>query len=90
MITATAPLQMMRAEINVNDFHRWMGDKRLGDPDHAMHCLLTEGFGKLAPKPFRLITPRDQSSGFLYGYGQPTPKHCGKPPQSAPTRCNAG
>ena len=69
MITATAPLQMMRAEINVNDFHRWMGGKRLADPGHAMHCLLTEGFGRLAPKPFRLIPPRDQSTGFLYGYG---------------------
>ena len=69
MTTATAPLQMIRAEINVNDFHRWMGGKRLADPDHAMHCLLTESFGELAPKPFRLITPRDQSTGFLYGYG---------------------
>ena len=69
MITATAPLQMIRAEISVNHFHRWMGGKRLTDPDHTMHCLLTEGFGGLAPKPFRLITLRDQSTGFLYGYG---------------------
>ena len=69
MITATAPLQMIRAEISVNHFHRWMGGKRLTDPDHTMHCLLTEGFGGQAPKPFRLITPRDQSTGFLYGYG---------------------
>ena len=29
MTTATAPLQMIRAEINVNDFHRWMGGDRL-------------------------------------------------------------
>ena len=76
MTTAKAPLQMIRAEINVNDFHRWMGDKRLTDPDHAMHCLLTECFGELAPKPFRLITPRRPedkpeapSTGILYGYG---------------------
>ena len=69
MITATVPLQMIRAEISVNDFHRWMGGKHLADPDHAMHCLLTECFGEMAPKPFRLITPRDQSTGILYGYG---------------------
>ena len=69
MTAITAPLQMIRAEISVNDFHRWMGGKRLADPDHAMHCLLTESFGELAPKPFRLIIPRDQSTGFLYGYG---------------------
>lgn len=69
LATTTAPLQMIRAEISVNDFHRWMGGKRLADPDHAMHCLLTECFGELAPKPFRLITPRGQSTGFLYGYG---------------------
>jgi CRISPR system Cascade subunit CasE len=70
-IAQTATLQMVRAEISVRDFHRWMGSKRLQDPDHAMHCLLTECFGKgLAPKPFRLVMPRDWSKGVLYGYGQ--------------------
>ncbi len=64
-----AVLQMIRAEINVNEFHRWMGVRRLGDPDHAMHCLLSECFGDLAPKPFRLIVPRGGSTGVLYGYG---------------------
>jgi CRISPR system Cascade subunit CasE len=68
-IAQTATLQMVRAEISVRDFHRWMGSKRLQDPDHAMHCLLTECFGELAPRPFRLITPRGGSSGVLYGYG---------------------
>lgn len=66
----TEPLQMIRAEINLRDFQRWMGMRRLQDPDHAMHCLLVESFGKdLAPKPFRVITPRSGSSGCLYGYG---------------------
>ena len=72
-----ATLQMIRAEINVREFHRWMGIRRLQDPDHAMHCLLTECFGKpphegdgLAPKPFRLILPRDCPQGTLYGYGK--------------------
>ena len=64
-----APLQLVRADVRVRDFQRWMGGKRLQDPDHAMHCLLTECFGDLAPKPFRLIVPRGASCGVLYGYG---------------------
>ena len=72
--TANAPattgvLQMVRAEVNVRDFQRWMGTRRLQDPDHAMHCLLTECFGDLAPRPFRLIVSRGGSIGCLYGYG---------------------
>ena len=62
-------LQMVRAEINGREFQRWMGSRRLQDPDHAAHCLLKECFGELAPKPFRLIMPRDGTTGLLYGYG---------------------
>ena len=66
----TEPLQMIRAEISVRDFQRWMGTRRLQDPDHGMHCLLTECFGReLAPRPFRAIFPRGGSHGCLYGYG---------------------
>lgn len=66
----TEALQMIRAEINVRDFQRWMGMRRLQDPDHGMHCLLTECFGHdLAPRPFRAIFPRGGSRGCLYGYG---------------------
>lgn len=66
----TQTLQMVRAEINVRDFQRWMGMRRLQDPDHGMHCLLTECFGRdLAPKPFRAIFPRGGFQGCLYGYG---------------------
>ena len=68
--TAAATLQMVRVGINVRDFQRWMGEKRLQDPDHAIHCLLTECFGDLTPKPFRLIIPRGDPRGCLYGYGQ--------------------
>ena len=64
-----APLQMIRAEISVRHFQRWMGMRRLQDPDHAMHCLLVESLGKdLAPKPFRLMTSQGVSRGCLYGY----------------------
>ena len=66
----TQPLLMVRAEISVRDFQRWMGMRRLYDPDHGMHCLLTECFGRdLAPRPFRAIFPRGGSRGCLYGYG---------------------
>ena len=65
-----AALQMVRAEVNVRDFQRWMGMRQFQDPDHAMHCLLTECFGDLAPRPFRLILPRGNSTGCLYGYGR--------------------
>lgn len=66
----TEPLQMIRAEINVRHFQRWMGMRRLQDPDHGMHCLLTECFGPgLAPRPFRAIFPRGGTHGCLYGYG---------------------
>ena len=67
--TAAGALQMIRAEVSVRDFQHWMGTRRLQDPDHAMHCLLTECFGDLAPKPFRLIAPRGGATGCLYGYG---------------------
>ena len=66
----TGTLQMTRAQIDARAFRRWMGERRLQDPDHAMHCLLTECFGEFAPKPFRLILPRDGSNGVLYGYGR--------------------
>ena len=50
----TEPLQMVRAEISVRDFQRWMGIRRLQDPDHGMHCLLVESFGTGpgSPGPF--------------------------------------
>ena len=75
--TANAPvaagvLQMIRAEVSVRDFQRWMGARRLQDPDHAVHCLLTECFGDLAPRPFRLMTTRGGATASLYGYGQAT------------------
>ena len=67
---ASQPLFMLRAEVALREFRRWMGIRRLQDADHAMHCLLTESFGELAPRPFRLIMPRGQSHGVLYGYAR--------------------
>ena len=69
-VTEPAQLQMIRAEVNMAEFHRWAELRRLQDPDHAMHCLLRETLGELAPKPFQLIVPRDGGRGSLYGYGR--------------------
>ena len=69
-VVSSQTLFMIRAEVALREFRRWMGIRRLQDADHAMHCLLTESFGELAPRPFRLITPRGQASGVLYGYAR--------------------
>ena len=58
----TATLQMIRAEVNTRELQRWMGTRRLQDTDHAMHCLLVECFGDLAPSP---------SASSLRALGQP-------------------
>ena len=63
-------LQMIRADVWLDELQRWMGSRRIEDIDRAMHALLTECFGGLAPKPFRLIAPRSGRHGVLYGYAQ--------------------
>ena len=67
---------MIRADIDLRAFYRWAGSRGMisrnaFDPGFAMHCLLTESFGRdLAPKPFRVIIPRDRgcAGGTLYAY----------------------
>ena len=62
-------LWMIRAEISIRDLMRWIGVRRLTDPDHAMHCLLVETFGREdSPGPFRAILPRNASVGTLHAY----------------------
>ena len=71
----TADLHMVRCQVDLRAFNIWAGTRRLirrdtFDPGFAMHCLLAESFGDLAPKPFRYIVPRGrgQRKGVLYGY----------------------
>ncbi len=70
-------LHMIRADLDIREFHRWAGSRGLisrstFDEGFAMHCLLVESFGELAPKPFRIIIPRGRSRayGCLYGYAE--------------------
>ena len=77
MTTAIAapPLYMIRAELDLNAFHRWAGSRgifggHVFDEGFAMHKLLRESFGELAPQPFRIIAPRGCTRGSLYGYAE--------------------
>lgn len=88
----TCSLQMIRADIDIREFHRWAGARGLisraaFDEGFAMHCLLVESFGELAPKPFRVITPttRGKRTGTLYGYA---PCHAGDLRDAAATYCD--
>ena len=84
----TATLQMIRAEANTRELQRWMGMRRLQDTDHAMHCLLTECFGDLAPKPFRLIAPRRWViPASCTATARLAPTTCGKRPAFTLTHC---
>ena len=72
------PIRLIRAEVDVRAYHRWAASRRMTaaafDHGHAMHCLLTESFGPdMAPRPFRLMMPRDDARAaarpaVLYGY----------------------
>lgn len=69
-----SPVNMIRADLSRQALHRWAGSKRLTvqnafDPGFAIHTLLVESFGDLAPRPFRFIIPRNRHSpGVFYGY----------------------
>jgi len=80
MTTTHTPLHMIRADLEINAFHRWAGSRDLiaqntFDVGYALHCLLVESFGSdLAPKPFRAMIPRpapgQRRHGTFYGYAQ--------------------
>ena len=72
-------VHMIRADLDIRGFHRWAGSRGLisrsaFDEGFAMHCLLNESFGELAPRPFRVIIPRGprRRMGTLYGYTECT------------------
>lgn len=72
-IIGAPPLYMIRADLDLAAFHRWAGGRgifggNVFDEGFAMHKLLRESFGDVAPQPFRIIAPRGGTRGSLYGY----------------------
>ena len=62
-------LHMIQAEINTRSLYQWMALMDIDDVEYAMHCVLRESFGDLAPRPYRLKNMAGNSStGVLYGY----------------------
>ncbi len=64
----TPPLWMVRFEIDIPEFEKWRGMRGLHDPDHGLHCLMTESMGSLAPKPFRMMISAGGKRASLFGY----------------------
>ena len=83
----TGVLQMIRADVNVHEFQRWMGAKRL-QTGHAMHCLLKE-FSDNGPKPFGLIVPRGNSFSVFLRYAR-LRRGSARNRSVSPTLCSAG
>lgn len=73
-IPTPVKVNMIRTDLRPHAFHRWAGSRGLTvgnafDPGFAMHTLLAETFGHMAPQPFRFIIPRNPNlPGVLYGY----------------------
>ncbi len=70
----TAPLLMIRGEIDPNALNHWAATHGLAqrggfDEGYALHALLTGMFGSLAPRPFRLVPSAGGGRAVLYGYG---------------------
>ena len=59
---------MFQAELDLRALHRWMGRRNLRDHALALHCLLTEGLGTMAPRVHRGRTPPHRSRGVITGY----------------------
>ena len=85
--TDTSSLVMVRADMDIREFHRWVGMRGLisrgaFDEGFAMHCLLVESFGELAPRPFRVIIPAPADSVSAHSTDMPdvTPAACETPP----------
>ena len=92
--TEIGAVHMIRADLDIREFHRWAGGRSLigrsaFDEGFAMHCLLVESFGELAPKPFRVITPRGQRrrTGTLYSYSDSTADDLKTPHQDTAIHC---
>ena len=66
--TEELQLHLMQAHIHLPSLNAWMGERGLEDTGHALHCLLTETLGAVAPSHFRLMTRHHSDNATLYGY----------------------
>lgn len=64
------PLKLARFRVDTPAFQEWMQERLLDDREYAMHSLLTEVFGSIQPRPFRMMfNDRMQSQhGAIMGY----------------------
>ena len=63
------PINLFMATVNTEALARWMQHTDTKDEDQAIHRTLVETCGSIAPKPYRLIKPRNQTQATtLYGY----------------------
>ena len=64
------PIKMARFRIDTQAFQEWMRERVLDDREYAMHSLLTEVFGSMQPRPFRMMFNDRMGSdhGAIMGY----------------------
>ena len=68
-MTTTSPVNLMMATIDPAALASWMSHSNTRDRDNAIHRILTETLGKLAPKPHRAFFPNNPAqAATLYGY----------------------
>ena len=63
-------LHMVRTELDLDRLNHWMNTRGIRDQGHALHSLLVETFGDLAPHPFRAMTGERKRNQSLLGYTQ--------------------
>ena len=61
-------LHMVRTELDLERLNHWMNTRGMQDQGHALHSLLVETFGDLAPHPFRALTGERKRNQSLLGY----------------------
>ena len=64
-------VNLMMATINPQALSDWMAHSAIRDRDHALHRILIETMGPLAPRPHRVFFPNNpDKAATLYGYTQ--------------------
>ena len=59
---------MIRIPVDSVMLHHWSQQRGFNDIDHATHCMLTETFKEMAPRPFRMFLPTKTKRAQMLGY----------------------